>query len=139
VTSTGFVRGQLNQFVVVRGNAAHKVDTNAEHAHAHEHEHGFAHDIDIGANFAEVAALVQQAAGNPVNTAMAALEARFSGDASSAATKAGAQRDAHAKRAAEARLKGYEGDACGSCGNFTLLRNGTCMKCDTCGGTSGCS
>jgi ribonucleoside-diphosphate reductase alpha chain len=38
-----------------------------------------------------------------------------------------------------ARMKGYEGDACGECGNFTLLRNGTCMKCDTCGTTSGCS
>jgi len=38
-----------------------------------------------------------------------------------------------------ARMKGYEGDACGECGNFTLVRNGTCMKCDTCGGTSGCS
>jgi ribonucleoside-diphosphate reductase alpha chain len=36
-------------------------------------------------------------------------------------------------------MKGYEGDACDECGNFTLLRNGTCMKCDTCGGTSGCS
>ena len=39
----------------------------------------------------------------------------------------------------EARLKGYEGDACGECGNFTLVRNGTCMKCTTCGSTSGCS
>jgi ribonucleoside-diphosphate reductase alpha chain len=39
----------------------------------------------------------------------------------------------------EARLKGYEGDGCGECGNFTLVRNGTCLKCDTCGGTSGCS
>jgi ribonucleoside-diphosphate reductase alpha chain len=42
-------------------------------------------------------------------------------------------------RAAEARLKGYEGDSCGECGNFTLVRNGTCLKCDTCGGTTGCS
>jgi ribonucleoside-diphosphate reductase alpha chain len=40
---------------------------------------------------------------------------------------------------AEAKAKGYEGDSCGECGNFTLVRNGTCMKCDTCGGTSGCS
>ncbi|MCK5942703.1 MAG: vitamin B12-dependent ribonucleotide reductase, partial [Planctomycetes bacterium] len=40
---------------------------------------------------------------------------------------------------AEARLKGYEGDACGSCGAFTLVRNGTCLKCVSCGGTSGCS
>ncbi len=38
-----------------------------------------------------------------------------------------------------ARIKGYEGDSCGECGNFTLLRNGTCLKCDTCGATSGCS
>jgi len=38
-----------------------------------------------------------------------------------------------------ARLKGYQGDACGECGNFTLVRNGTCLKCDTCGGTTGCS
>ncbi|MEN3950702.1 vitamin B12-dependent ribonucleotide reductase [Iodidimonas sp. SYSU 1G8] len=41
--------------------------------------------------------------------------------------------------AKEARMKGYEGDACGECGNFTLVRNGTCLKCNTCGGTSGCS
>ena len=40
---------------------------------------------------------------------------------------------------AEARLKGFEGDSCGACGNFTLVRNGTCMKCNTCGSTSGCS
>jgi ribonucleoside-diphosphate reductase alpha chain len=39
----------------------------------------------------------------------------------------------------QARSKGYEGDACNECGNFTLVRNGTCMKCLTCGGTSGCS
>jgi|TARA_R110002124_G_scaffold105164_3_gene255881 ribonucleoside-diphosphate reductase alpha chain len=39
----------------------------------------------------------------------------------------------------EARMKGYEGDSCGDCGNFTLVRNGTCMKCVTCGATSGCS
>jgi ribonucleoside-diphosphate reductase alpha chain len=38
-----------------------------------------------------------------------------------------------------ARMKGYEGDACGECGNFTLVRNGTCLKCNTCGATSGCS
>lgn len=38
-----------------------------------------------------------------------------------------------------ARLKGYEGDPCGECGQFTLVRNGTCLKCDNCGATSGCS
>jgi ribonucleoside-diphosphate reductase alpha chain len=48
-------------------------------------------------------------------------------------------RDSRAARAAEARLRGFEGDSCGACGNFTLVRNGTCMKCNTCGSTSGCS
>ncbi len=43
------------------------------------------------------------------------------------------------ERRFQARLKGYAGDACQECGNFTLVRNGTCFKCDTCGSTSGCS
>ena len=38
-----------------------------------------------------------------------------------------------------AKMQGYEGEACGDCGNYTLVRNGTCMKCNTCGATSGCS
>ncbi len=42
-------------------------------------------------------------------------------------------------RRAEARMKGYEGDSCSECGNFTMVRNGTCLKCDSCGSTSGCS
>jgi ribonucleoside-diphosphate reductase alpha chain len=39
----------------------------------------------------------------------------------------------------QARLRGYEGDPCWNCGQFTLARNGTCLKCDSCGETSGCS
>ncbi|RMD48810.1 MAG: vitamin B12-dependent ribonucleotide reductase, partial [Alphaproteobacteria bacterium] len=38
-----------------------------------------------------------------------------------------------------ARMQGYEGDPCGECGNYTLVRNGTCLKCNTCGATTGCS
>ncbi|MEO0990253.1 MAG: vitamin B12-dependent ribonucleotide reductase, partial [Pseudomonadota bacterium] len=41
--------------------------------------------------------------------------------------------------ATRAKMQGYEGDPCGECGNYTLVRNGTCMKCNTCGATSGCS
>lgn len=44
-----------------------------------------------------------------------------------------------AEQAAIARMKGYEGESCTECGNFTMVRNGTCLKCDTCGNTSGCS
>ncbi len=49
------------------------------------------------------------------------------------------ENDIELEQIRRARLKGYEGEACMECGNFTLVRNGTCMKCDTCGSTSGCS
>jgi len=38
-----------------------------------------------------------------------------------------------------AREKGYTGDPCPECGHLTLVRNGACLKCLTCGGTTGCS
>jgi ribonucleoside-diphosphate reductase alpha chain len=44
-----------------------------------------------------------------------------------------------ATQIAIARMRGYEGESCSECGNFTMVRNGTCLKCDTCGNTSGCS
>jgi ribonucleoside-diphosphate reductase alpha chain len=47
--------------------------------------------------------------------------------------------EAPPERARKAKLRGYVGESCEECGNFTLVRNGTCLKCDTCGATSGCS
>jgi ribonucleoside-diphosphate reductase alpha chain len=47
--------------------------------------------------------------------------------------------DDRMSRVREAKVKGYEGDSCPDCGNFTMVRNGTCLKCVTCGATSGCS
>ncbi|HNX72731.1 MAG TPA: vitamin B12-dependent ribonucleotide reductase [Spirochaetales bacterium] len=47
--------------------------------------------------------------------------------------------DAATKNIRAARQKGYEGDPCPVCGNMTLVRNGTCLKCETCGSTTGCS
>lgn len=38
-----------------------------------------------------------------------------------------------------AKTKGYEGDPCSECGHFTLVRGGTCLRCVSCGATSGCS
>ncbi|MGY3240374.1 MULTISPECIES: vitamin B12-dependent ribonucleotide reductase [unclassified Bradyrhizobium] len=64
------------------------------------------------------------------------LEALQWSKAGSAATVAAPTK---AERRAEAKAKGYEGEMCSECGNFTLVRNGTCMKCDTCGSTTGCS
>lgn len=39
----------------------------------------------------------------------------------------------------EAKIKGYEGEPCPNCQQFTLVRNGSCLKCVTCGETTGCS
>jgi len=44
-----------------------------------------------------------------------------------------------ASQVQQARMQGYEGENCNECGNFTLVRNGTCLKCNTCGSTTGCS
>jgi len=71
---------------------------------------------------------VQEIAGNNGSAEAVAVEAMV------------AERvDLRLVRVRDARTKGYEGDSCNDCGNFTLVRNGTCMKCTTCGATSGCS
>ncbi|MBB6466594.1 ribonucleoside-diphosphate reductase alpha chain [Aminobacter lissarensis] len=59
-------------------------------------------------------------------------------------TDAAAQEATEAKkvaadRRAKSMLQGYTGNSCSECQNFTMVRNGTCEKCDTCGATSGCS
>ncbi|MCB1883324.1 MAG: vitamin B12-dependent ribonucleotide reductase, partial [Geminicoccaceae bacterium] len=65
---------------------------------------------------------------------------RFTGtEGATAAATPGTARDGRKQQAEMARLQGYVGDPCGTCGNFTLVRNGTCLKCDTCGSTTGCS
>jgi ribonucleoside-diphosphate reductase alpha chain len=48
-------------------------------------------------------------------------------------------RDVRIQAVLDARARGYEGDACGECGAMTMVRNGSCLKCVSCGSTSGCS
>jgi len=151
VASKGYVRGRLQKIAVVHGNTAPKLALEHEHVHAHEHTaenavHEFLEtddDDDVGNRLNELrAAVLEEVVSNgtnPVGDIVTALGSRITETAYVAAEKSGKMRDLQAKRAAEARMKGYEGDACGSCGNFTLVRNGTCMKCNTCGSTSGCS
>jgi ribonucleoside-diphosphate reductase alpha chain len=67
------------------------------------------------------------------------LAAQGGGDAAVAVSFSEKAFDAYAVRYAEAKMKGYEGDPCPECSSFTLLRNGSCLKCDTCGSTTGCS
>jgi ribonucleoside-diphosphate reductase alpha chain len=49
------------------------------------------------------------------------------------------ERDATVQKILDAKSLGYEGDPCEECGAMTLVRNGACMKCLSCGSTSGCS
>jgi ribonucleoside-diphosphate reductase alpha chain len=78
----------------------------------------------------------------PVKPAMAAPKpepvAALAGAVAAPAVQRGSLQPI-AEKAREAVAKGYSGDACGTCGQFTLVRNGTCLKCDSCGSTSGCS
>jgi ribonucleoside-diphosphate reductase alpha chain len=68
-------------------------------------------------------------------TASSSVTPDVAAKASVAVTSAGEK----ARRREDARLQGYTGDSCPECGNFTLARNGTCLKCATCGATTGCS
>ncbi|WP_432283718.1 vitamin B12-dependent ribonucleotide reductase [Aminobacter sp. BA135] len=56
-----------------------------------------------------------------------------------AAQEASDAKKVAADRRAKSMLQGYTGNSCSECQNFTMVRNGTCEKCDTCGATSGCS
>ncbi|HEX4295802.1 MAG TPA: hypothetical protein VHZ29_16830, partial [Rhizomicrobium sp.] len=144
VASTGFVRGQIHRTIaVVRGGAAPKMmEEHDTHRHVqNDIERGMLEVADefTTVDLSEIRNSVLEAAANPVADLVTAIGVSLTERAATAAEKAGKARDIQARRAAEARMKGYEGDACGSCGNFTLVRNGTCMKCNTCGSTSGCS
>jgi ribonucleoside-diphosphate reductase alpha chain len=143
MASSGYVRGKFQKISVVRGSAAPKLELHAEHDHDHDDHRWQSNDTEVH-EFLETdspvsealgelrAAVLAAAADNPVGAAVAEIEERMT----TARVSVG---DVTARRVAEARMKGYEGDACGNCGNFTLVRNGTCMKCNTCGSTSGCS
>ncbi len=79
----------------------------------------------------------------PITQSLMSSTAATSGPVTSGATASVsttvAAAPSRASRIQQARMQGYEGDSCPECGNFTLVRNGTCLKCDTCGGTTGCS
>ncbi len=84
--------------------------------------------------------LAEEIAEEVAGEAEQSVTALFSDKA--AAEAASAKADAK-KLEAERRMRsiaqGYTGNMCSECQNFTMVRNGTCEKCDTCGATSGCS
>jgi ribonucleoside-diphosphate reductase alpha chain len=131
--SKGLTRSRTDNLVVMRGGAA-AVSSGSENAPSGgsrvtslASHGGRASDAIEGA-----VALKQEATHDLSPTEkLEALQWSKAGTHAPAPSKA--------ERRAEAKAKGYEGEMCGECGNFTLVRNGTCMKCDTCGSTTGCS
>jgi ribonucleoside-diphosphate reductase alpha chain len=123
--STGYVR---NSLVVFHNNA---------HGNGHAAVNGHGGGAGLAMAEASGAGYASASAGNGAALAVAGLNGH--GAAVAVGPSIAAAVDAKLDRIREARLKGYEGDACGECGNFTLVRNGTCLKCTTCGSTSGCS
>ncbi|MDH3475447.1 MAG: vitamin B12-dependent ribonucleotide reductase [Rhodospirillales bacterium] len=119
IASTGYMRSQL---LVLNGGAQGE---SRGHSGANGAARAAAGTVAGGSS---VAGAIQEFAGTQGSAEAVAVEAAV------------VQRvDLRLERVREARMKGYEGDSCGECGNFTLVRNGTCMKCATCGATSGCS
>ncbi len=130
LTSNGYVR---NRFTVLKGglnggNEKHGTeDKHAAFAGAHRSESALGADIDAQAHAREHAEEAYM---------LAAAEPGRTSQLETGLIQAASVRLDHSQ---EARMKGYEGDACDECGHFTLVRNGTCLKCMTCGGTTGCS
>ncbi|MFT4622311.1 MAG: ribonucleoside-diphosphate reductase alpha chain [Myxococcota bacterium] len=63
-------------------------------------------------------------------------------DAPPAAPVVAAARSARSVRVQailDAKAQGYEGEQCSGCHSLTMVRNGSCLKCVSCGSTSGCS
>jgi ribonucleoside-diphosphate reductase alpha chain len=136
--STGYVRNSL----VVFHNHSH------DKANGNEHNNGDGHgesSVEVSSTGGLAMAEISIAGGGHVTAGagngVAAVVSSHNGHGSAVSIDPAitAAVDAKFDKIREARLKGYEGDNCGECGNFTLVRNGTCLKCTTCGSTSGCS
>lgn len=132
LVSRGLTRSRTDNLVVMRGGSAAVASTSD----------------NAPAGGSRVTSLASRGAGDALEGAVA-LKQEVAHDLSPTEkleqlqwSKSGSAAQAvpsKAERRAEAKAKGYEGEMCSECGNFTLVRNGTCMKCDTCGSTTGCS
>jgi ribonucleoside-diphosphate reductase alpha chain len=121
IVSKGLVRGKPTNLLAIDGGASVEVRAQAS-------------VTATGMATAGATALKQDIA-SEVDDAMARLGFAAAGTAQVAASATAKVLD----KREEARMKGYVGEACPECANFTLVRNGTCLKCDTCGSTTGCS
>ena len=82
------------------------------------------------------AELAEEIADESAQEATALFSDKAAADAAAAKSEA---KKVEADRRMRSIAQGYTGNMCSECQNFTMVRNGTCEKCDTCGATSGCS
>ncbi len=142
--SRGLVRGNVSGFSVPNGaNANTSVVANSNSVSSHQH--GADTVTTMQSTLTTSATTTSSASTDSSVSALSKtaslMQQSIDGDTSEPTT-AGAlalKPNPLNDRIAEARIRGYEGEACHECHNFTLVRNGTCLKCDTCGSTSGCS
>ncbi len=111
VASQGYIRSNLPNKLVVFSNVAKEEEAQ--------------NDAEVARKNDDIEAVAQAAGAGSSGSGLGTFGSSIEGDRS--------------RSLYEAKLKGFEGDACPECGNFTLVRNGTCLKCETCGGTTGCS
>ncbi|UDL96530.1 vitamin B12-dependent ribonucleotide reductase [Lichenihabitans sp. PAMC28606] len=127
VVSKGLVRSKADRFMLVRGGPAAGTSTSAEPTRGTP--------VTAQAYATDGATALKQEMAQAVSEA---TQEALAGLAWSEPAQSG-PRTSVAEKKAEARMKGYVGESCPECQNFTLVRNGTCLKCETCGATTGCS
>jgi hypothetical protein len=107
------------------GGNGHGNGHGSDHGNGHGASHGNGHGVEVPAVTAEA---IGPAAPGVVTVAMGP-------------SPRDAYEELRQKRAnsSDAKAMGFEGDPCPSCQQFQLVRNGTCLKCMSCGATTGCS
>ncbi|MFD0917554.1 vitamin B12-dependent ribonucleotide reductase [Pseudahrensia aquimaris] len=139
--SRGLTRG--SKLSVVDGSASTGSDPKGSFSGGNGGSGGSTVVTAIGGGTATTATAI---ASHPVHDGMAEAATAFKRDYEEnnrSTVEQGEVAPAHTpskgEQRAMARMQGYEGESCPECQNFTLVRNGTCLKCDSCGGTTGCS
>ncbi len=147
--SKGFSRSTVtDNLVILRGGDFDRLRHGVEQAGANENRDDGAIDVEVEeAEIADIASAVEDAEA-AAESAGAAPRAETAPEIEAKVAKLAEAVNRQAPRGVlatpanlrtEARIKGYEGDACPDCGQFTLVRNGACLKCDSCGASTGCS
>ena len=117
------------------------------HGGANGHDHGGGHGGGNGggnghAMQASTGVEVPAFDGLPAIAEAGAITITHVESVASVTTVAGSRQDTIREireKAIAARQMGFTGDPCPSCQQMQLVRNGTCLKCMSCGATTGCS